>query len=193
MNTKTLRCDADTVNAVAEWAKERGLNTAEATTILLASALGRQRAAQLNAAELGGNGGANGHAEDDEEEENGDTHDVLPVPPSRPDEPPPIQALDAATEALIDEIVSIQCWGLHPIESQLLRDHPDFILADPPTTRTRFMDLIREAEHLGHKRNSTSMLAVLLERLQGRPSPGNRSVGPAAALAALDATLSARR
>jgi hypothetical protein len=173
MTTKVLRCDADTVAAVAGWGREHGgLSVSDAATILLAAALGRSKAAELNRAERDSaqGQGANGHAKDDEvmQEER-----LMPAPPvpTRPDPPVPVTAVDAATEALMGDAIERASWGLWPIETELLEACPGFILLDPPTTRARFMALIIEAEAHGFQRQTSSMTAFLLDRLQGRPGP----------------------
>jgi hypothetical protein len=170
-----IRADDALIRALDTFARECGISRASATTILLGKGLGLAR---MQEAEQQTQAAATAKESDDAPDgSNGHTDDSgfepLEVSPQRGNESPP-QVLDAAAEQLIDEIVCA-CWGLHPIESQLLRDHPAFVLADPPTTRTRFMDIVKEAEHLGHKRNTTSMRAVLLERLRGRPGGG---IGP---------------
>jgi hypothetical protein len=168
MTTKVLRCDAETVAAVAEWGREHGgLNVSDAATILLAAALGRSKATELNRAErdTAHGQGANGHAEED--------GPPAPVPPdgrNRCDEPAPI-ALDAATEALIADAVERASWGLWPIETELLGACPGFVLQDPPTVRARFMALIKEAEAHGFERQTSPCTSYLLDRLQGRPGP----------------------
>jgi hypothetical protein len=173
MTLKTLRCDADTVRAVAEWAKEHGdLSVGDAATILLASALGRQRAGQLNRTERDsakGHGG-NGHGDNDEEE-NGDAHEAPPVPPPQPPEPPPLQTID--TQAQADELADLVghlLWGCTASEQRIVAAFPEWVHAAPTTElRPRFLALVQELERLKVDRFGPVAEAFLSARCGGLP------------------------
>jgi hypothetical protein len=169
--TKTIRIDADTVAAVAEWGREHGdISTSDAANILLASALGRHKAARLNKAERdtakdhGPNGG------------DGELQAVAIVPSAvaPPTAAEPMRMPNADEEATIADVVS-RLWGTWPIETEIFEAAGvEFILYDPPTAVSRYRALIAEGEHLGHKRQSNSMMAFLLARLSGQPG----GIGP---------------
>jgi hypothetical protein len=164
--SKPVRLDEASLAAIDVWREPRQLSRSDALQLLVAIALGRERAKALDTAR---NGGPNGQDDDEGlEDDDDDNGQPFTIPPSEP-EPPPIQAaqIDPETQGVSYEALS-RCHGFWESEIDTLAQAPAWILTDPESAPQRFRALVDELPGWRLPRDSGGAMAYLRERLAGQ-------------------------